>query len=51
MSDMNKLPLLKQSLKILVNALRAKDKVAIVVYAGAAGMVLPPTSGDEKNYC
>jgi len=49
MSDMNKLPLLKQSMKILVNELRAKDKVAIVVYAGAAGMVLPPTSGDEKK--
>ncbi|BDU27625.1 VWA domain-containing protein [Flavobacterium sp. GSB-24] len=49
MSDMNKLPLLKQSLKILLNELRAKDKVAIVVYAGAAGMVLPPTSGDEKK--
>ena len=49
MSDMNKLPLLKQSLKILVNELRAKDKVAIVVYAGAAGMVLKPTSGDEKK--
>jgi len=49
MSDMNKLPLLKQSLKILVNELRSKDKVAIVVYAGAAGMVLPPTSGDEKK--
>jgi len=49
MSDMNKLPLLKQSLKILVNELRSKDKVAIVVYAGAAGMVLKPTSGDEKK--
>ncbi|TWI03260.1 Ca-activated chloride channel family protein [Flavobacterium tiangeerense] len=49
MSDPNKLPLLKQSLKILVNELRKKDKVAIVVYAGAAGMVLPPTSGDEKQ--
>ncbi|PBJ14583.1 VWA domain-containing protein [Flavobacterium sp. ACN6] len=49
MSDINKLPLLKQSLKILVNELRSKDKVAIVVYAGAAGMVLPPTSGDEKK--
>ena len=49
MSDMNKLPLLKQSMKILVNELRSKDKVAIVVYAGAAGMVLPPTSGDEKK--
>jgi Ca-activated chloride channel family protein len=49
MSEMNKLPLLKQSLKILVNELRPKDKVAIVVYAGAAGMVLAPTSGDEKK--
>jgi len=49
MSDINKLPLLKQSLKILVNELRKKDKVAIVVYAGAAGLVLPPTSGDEKK--
>ncbi len=49
MNDMNKLPLLKQSLKILVNELRPKDKVAIVVYAGAAGMVLPPTSGDDKK--
>lgn len=49
MEDMNKLPLLKQSMKILVNELRPKDKVAIVVYAGAAGMVLAPTSGDEKK--
>jgi len=49
MSDVNKLPLLKQSMKILVSELRAKDKVSIVVYAGAAGMVLPPTSGDEKQ--
>ncbi len=49
MSDANKLPLLKQSLKILVNELRKKDNVAIVVYAGAAGMVLPPTTGDEKQ--
>lgn len=49
MSEPNKLPLLKQSLKILVNELRAKDKVAIVVYAGAAGLVLRPTSGDEKK--
>ena len=44
----NKLPLLKQSMKVLVNQLRAEDKVSIVVYAGAAGMVLPPTSGDKK---
>ncbi len=49
MNQANKLPLLKQSLKILVNELRKKDKVAIVVYAGAAGMVLPPTTGDEKQ--
>lgn len=49
MNDANKLPLLKQSLKILVKELRAKDKVSIVVYAGAAGLVLPPTSGDEKE--
>jgi Ca-activated chloride channel homolog len=48
MSDENKLPLLKQSLKVLVNQLRKEDKVAIVVYAGAAGLVLPPTSGDKK---
>jgi Ca-activated chloride channel homolog len=49
MSDANKLPLLKQSMKILVNELRKEDKVAIVVYAGAAGMVLPPTTGDKKQ--
>lgn len=49
MSDANKLPLLKQSLKVLVEQLRKKDKVAIVVYAGAAGLVLPPTSGDQKQ--
>ncbi|KGO82958.1 Ca-activated chloride channel family protein [Flavobacterium cauense R2A-7] len=49
MDEDNKLPLLKQSMKRMVKELRAKDKVAIVVYAGAAGLVLPPTSGDEKN--
>lgn len=49
MDEENKLPLLKQSLKILVNELRKEDKVSIVVYAGAAGMVLPPTSGDDKK--
>ncbi len=48
MSDENKLPLLKQSLKVLVNQLRKEDKVSIVVYAGAAGLVLTPTSGDKK---
>ncbi len=45
----NRLPLVKQSMKILINELRKEDKVTIVVYAGAAGMVLPPTSGNEKQ--
>ncbi len=49
MSDENKLPLLKQSMKILVNELRPEDKVSIVVYAGAAGLALPPTSGNKKE--
>lgn len=49
MNDQTKLPLLKESMKILVNELRKEDKVSIIVYAGAAGMVLPPTSGDEKQ--
>lgn len=49
MSDPNKLPLLKSSFKMLVNELREQDHVAIVVYAGAAGLVLEPTSGAEKK--
>jgi Ca-activated chloride channel homolog len=49
MSDANKLPLLKSSFKMLVQQLRAQDRVAIVVYAGAAGLVLPSTSGAEKE--
>ena len=49
MSDENKLPLLVQSMKILVEQLRKVDKVSIVVYAGAAGMVLSPTAGNEKQ--
>jgi len=48
MSDQNKLPLLKQAFKLLTDQLRAEDKVSIVVYAGAAGVVLPPTSGNNK---
>ncbi|MCL2650397.1 MAG: von Willebrand factor type A domain-containing protein [Candidatus Azobacteroides sp.] len=49
MSDPNKLDLVKSSLKLLVNNLREKDRVAIVVYAGAAGEVLPSTSGSDKQ--
>lgn len=45
----NKLPLLKQAFKILVDKLRPKDRVAIVVYAGAAGTVLESTSGLNKR--
>jgi Ca-activated chloride channel homolog len=45
----NKLPLLKSSFKMLVNELRPQDHVAIVVYAGAAGSVLEPTSGADKK--
>lgn len=45
----NKLPLLVSSLKLLADQLRPKDKVAIVVYAGNAGLVLPSTSGSEKT--
>lgn len=49
MGSTNKLPLLKSAFKLLVNQLRKQDKVAIVVYAGAAGVVLEPTSGDKKE--
>jgi Ca-activated chloride channel family protein len=49
MNSQNKLPLLKSSLKMLVDKLRTQDKVAIVVYAGAAGMVLPSTDGNKKS--
>jgi len=49
MADANKLPLLKSSLKMLVEQLRDQDHVAIVVYAGAAGLVLEPTSGADKK--
>jgi Ca-activated chloride channel homolog len=49
MGTPNKLPLLKSSFKMLVNELRPQDHVAIVVYAGAAGLVLEPTSGADKK--
>ncbi|MCF8299376.1 MAG: von Willebrand factor type A domain-containing protein [Saprospiraceae bacterium] len=48
MGSPNKLPLLKQAFKILVGNLRDKDRVAMVVYAGAAGVVLESTPGSEK---
>ena len=45
----NKLRLLKSSFRMLVGELRPQDRVALVVYAGAAGLVLPSTPGDEKD--
>ena len=48
MNSPKKLPLLKKSYKLLVEQLNPKDKIAIVVYAGNAGLVLPATSGENK---
>ena len=48
MSPPQRLPLIKSAFRMLVDQLRAQDSVAIVVYAGAAGIVLPPTSGADK---
>lgn len=49
MNEPNKLPLLKQSIAMLLDTLKPTDTIAIVVYAGSAGTVLPPTKVAEKN--
>ncbi|WP_428262382.1 YfbK domain-containing protein [Haliangium sp.] len=49
MNQANKLPLLKAAFRLLVDNLRPQDRVAIVVYAGAAGVVLPSTPGTDKG--
>ena len=49
MNNPSKLPLLKRSFQILVEQLRPQDSVAIVTYAGSAGLVLAPTSGTHKE--
>lgn len=49
MNQQNKLPLLKSSFKILLEKLRPRDKVALVTYAGSAGVVLEPTSAKNKE--
>jgi Ca-activated chloride channel homolog len=49
MDQPNKLPLVQASLKMLTEQLREQDKVAIVVYAGSAGLVLPSTAGSNKT--
>jgi len=48
MQSPNKIGLVKASMKLLVDQLRPQDKVAMVVYAGAAGLVLPSTNGNQK---
>ncbi len=45
----NRLPLVKQAMRLLVGKLGENDRVAIVVYAGASGMALPSTTGDHKE--
>ncbi|MBF0369060.1 MAG: von Willebrand factor type A domain-containing protein [Magnetococcales bacterium] len=49
MSSRDKLPLLKQSLRLLINTLEPQDTIAIAVYAGAAGSVLEPTPVKERH--
>jgi len=49
MNTPEKLPLLKDGFRMLIDQIRPEDKVSIVVYAGAAGMVLPPTPGSDKE--
>jgi len=49
MNGPDRLPLVKRSLRLLVDQLREDDRVAIVVYAGAAGLVLPSTRGSERR--
>lgn len=48
MSDADKLPLLKQSFRLMLDQLRPEDQVAIVEYAGSAGQVLAPTNASER---
>ncbi len=49
MESENKLPLLKGAFELLINELRPIDRISIVVYAGAAGLVLPPTTCNNKE--
>lgn len=49
MNSPDKLPLLKSAFKLLTDQLREQDRVAIVVYAGSAGLVLPSTAGSDKK--
>jgi Ca-activated chloride channel family protein len=49
MAPANKLPLLKEAMGLLVDRLTERDRISIVVYAGASGLVLPPTPGNRKG--
>ncbi len=49
MGQPNKLPLVKKSLRMLIDQMRPDDRVALVVYAGAAGLVLPSTPFSDKK--
>ena len=49
MQDADKLPLVKAALKILVDEMDARDRISLVVYAGASGVVLEPTSAKERD--
>ena len=49
MNAPHKLPLVKSGLRTLAEQLSARDRVAVVVYAGSSGLALPSTSGDRKN--
>ena len=49
MQDPVKLPLLKRSLRVLLDQLDARDHLGIVVYAGSEGVILPPTTLDERG--
>jgi len=49
MHEPNRLPLVQESLKLLTEQLSGRDRVSIVTYAGTAGLLLPPTPGDQKE--
>lgn len=50
MQSANKLELLKQSLRLLTRQLRHQDRISIVVYAGASGVILNPTPGNQRAH-
>ena len=49
MMPADKLPLVRTAMRMLTDVLTERDRVAIVVYAGASGLVLPSTTGDQKE--